>query len=251
MVDRSVKQTENRLEIRYSFITDTLQGFFTIEEQFSADVKLISHKLKAPYTFKENKLKITGASVKGLETFVLVFEGKGQVEMDCKAKFENYPWKNLENTFEKSTYLLQKTEVLAEVKKQEEPVVKNEHTKIPEAKTNSNNVENIKTQPVQVNNSGDAQPALVPASIGIRYRVQLAASSSKMDINRLKALTGLDQVVFEDIIDNLYKYTVGDETSLSEAQALLNKLAVNNFKKPFIVAYENGKRISIAKAQLK
>lgn len=256
MLNRSIKQTENRLEIRYSFMTDTVRGFFVIEEHFTGDVKMVSHKIKAPYTFKENKLKIMGASVKGQETYVFVFEGNGNVELHCVGKFENYPWNSIANKFEKSAYVLEKPKAVAEVKTDEkkETVINSEPEKKETSSVNNSNEKKI----IAGENPGRSDkkdPAITnavqPVQAGIRYRIQLAASSSKMDIARLKSLTGLDQVVFEDIIDNLYKYTVGDETSLNAAQDLLNKLAVNNFKKPFIVAYQDGKRISMAQAQLK
>jgi hypothetical protein len=82
----------------------------------------------------------------------------------------------------------------------------------------------------------------------ISFRVQLAASTTPMDRSKLRQLSGLDLPVYEDRIDNYFKYTIGNETSLKAVQDLLNRVAKNNFKKPFIVAYRDKNRIAVQQA---
>jgi len=69
-----------------------------------------------------------------------------------------------------------------------------------------------------------------------------------MDAHKLAKLTGLDLPVKEDFIEIYYKYTIGNEQTIEGAQGILNKLATDNFKKPFIVAYSDGKRITVQQA---
>ncbi len=49
--------------------------------------------------------------------------------------------------------------------------------------------------------------------------------------------------------EGLYKYTVGNETSMEEAVALQRRLQRNGFPDAFIVAFQGSERISISEAQ--
>jgi hypothetical protein len=137
---------------------------------------------------------------------------------------------------ELETIKFQKQVVLAEVKKEtkinESPVPKNQERSLV-----------VNEKPV-TNNEEPSTTNALPVS----FRVQLAASVVHMDKQKLRQLSGLDLPVQEDHIDGFFKYTIGNEKSLQEAQVLLNRLSSAHFKKPFIVAYRQNERITVQQA---
>lgn len=82
---------------------------------------------------------------------------------------------------------------------------------------------------------------------GIVYKVQLGASSKLADVKK-QPWTKVKQLEVQKI-SNSYKYLVGEYniyTNCAKAQKYWKK---NGFKDAFIVAYQDGKRISVAKAK--
>ncbi len=76
----------------------------------------------------------------------------------------------------------------------------------------------------------------------IYFSVQFASSSKKKSNNSpdFKGLKDVDNYYH----NGLYKYIVGKENSLEEAVKLQKKLREKGFKDAFVVAFNNGKRIS-------
>ena len=81
---------------------------------------------------------------------------------------------------------------------------------------------------------------------GIRYRIQLLASSKQIELTdkRLKNLNGIE-VYFEK---SMYKYTVGNFGDVAETSDLLAEVLEKGFNQAFIVAFKDGKRIPVKKA---
>ncbi|HLP54500.1 MAG TPA: N-acetylmuramoyl-L-alanine amidase [Fluviicola sp.] len=78
------------------------------------------------------------------------------------------------------------------------------------------------------------------------FRVQVETSDTKIATNsaRFKGLS-----VYEYKQDNLYKYTIGSfENDLSAANKYKNELREKGFSNAFVVAFQNGERISLEKA---
>jgi len=78
------------------------------------------------------------------------------------------------------------------------------------------------------------------------FRVQVETSDSKVSTSsaRFKGLS-----VFEYKQDNLYKYTIGSfENDLAAANKYKNELREKGFSNAFVVAFQNGERISLEKA---
>jgi hypothetical protein len=227
-VTRSViLNSSNQIEITYKIVCDSLKGFYNISESFDGKVKHVSSKNTIPFKFENNVLQISVPKLILNQEFVFYFKTFEQdVTIRGNCNFENYPNEILSHNFDTINYKLTKEpEVLVVVP--EKVVI----------------VEPI--QPKETTNHNE--------SIDIRFRVQIAASGGKMDIQRLKGLTGLSLDVYEDLIGGFYKYTIGNEPSFAKANDILKNMAVDNFKGPFIVAYSNGKRISVqqATAQIK
>ena len=80
----------------------------------------------------------------------------------------------------------------------------------------------------------------------VNFRVQVETSDTKIATNsaRFKGLS-----VYEYKQDNLYKYTIGSfENDLSAANKYKNELREKGFSNAFVVAFQNGERISLEKA---
>lgn len=80
----------------------------------------------------------------------------------------------------------------------------------------------------------------------IVFRVQVETSETKVasTSSRFKGLS-----VFEYKQDNLYKYTIGTfENDFSGANSYKNELREKGFSNAFVVAFQNGERISLEKA---
>jgi len=80
----------------------------------------------------------------------------------------------------------------------------------------------------------------------ITFRVQFATSSFDKPVQS-PDFKGLDNVR-KYFHGNLYKYTVGNESSLKDANSLLAKMHEKGFKDAFVVAFLNEERISSSEA---
>lgn len=88
------------------------------------------------------------------------------------------------------------------------------------------------------------------SAVGVFYRVQIVALSKKMKNEAdFKLKYKIDQEIFEEMINNLYIYTTGNETEFSKIVVEKNKLRENGIKDAFIVTYKNNKRVSINSLQ--
>ncbi len=81
---------------------------------------------------------------------------------------------------------------------------------------------------------------------GIVFRVQFASTSVKKSLDS-EEFQGLPDLGFY-FHDGMYKYTVGNETSLEEAAAVQTMMHEAGYKDAFVVAFVNEERISPAEA---
>ncbi len=79
----------------------------------------------------------------------------------------------------------------------------------------------------------------------ISFRVQFATSSVEKTIDNNFPIKGIIKMYFHN---GLYKYTVGNEKSLTDANKLLFSIQEKGFKDAFVVAFLNNERISAAEA---
>ncbi len=81
--------------------------------------------------------------------------------------------------------------------------------------------------------------------VGIRFKIQIASSNKSIPLNS-KEFKGLKDIE-EFEIEGTYKYTVGNESNYNEIVKLQKKIR-KNFSDAFIIAFDNGKKISVKEA---
>lgn len=104
----------------------------------------------------------------------------------------------------------------------------------------------LEANPNVGNNGSAKQPEKKEESGKVIFRVQIETSDTKVATNasRFKGLT-----IYEYKQDNLYKYTAGAfENDFNAANKYKNELREKGFSNAFVVAFQNGERISLEKA---
>ncbi|MBC7523400.1 MAG: N-acetylmuramoyl-L-alanine amidase [Flavobacterium sp.] len=81
---------------------------------------------------------------------------------------------------------------------------------------------------------------------GIIYKVQLSASNKKVALNPSN-FKGLKDVSI-DQTNSLYKYIYGETSNYEEAKNLLETAKTKGYKTAFLIAFKNGKSISVREA---
>lgn len=106
-------------------------------------------------------------------------------------------------------------------------------------KTSENPIKN--TPAPEVNKAVIKKDTLVST-----YKVQLSASKKRiaLDAKNFKGLKNVS-VVYED---NIYKYTYGETTDYEEAKSQLQDVKSKGYVSAFLIAFKNGKKISIQEA---
>ncbi|MEI6883040.1 MAG: N-acetylmuramoyl-L-alanine amidase [Bacteroidota bacterium] len=100
------------------------------------------------------------------------------------------------------------------------------------------------TQPpttASISGASDAPP-LKPSASGISIRVQVASISREVETTS-SMFAGLSGVRMYQH-NGMYKYTVGDETSMAAAERLLSQVKTKGFRDAFIVFFKNDARIT-------
>ncbi|HSD08458.1 N-acetylmuramoyl-L-alanine amidase [Flavobacterium sp.] len=83
-------------------------------------------------------------------------------------------------------------------------------------------------------------------TLDVIYKIQLSATKKKLALSP-KNFNGLKNVsvVFED---NLYKYQYGESTDYEDAKSQLKVVKAKGFESAYLIAFKNGKKISIQEA---
>jgi N-acetylmuramoyl-L-alanine amidase len=116
-------------------------------------------------------------------------------------------------------------------------------TEILEEKPSQNIIENK----IKVNDSSQINaPIIIKDTLGSIYKVQLSASKKKIALES-KNFKGLKNVsmVYED---QIYKYYFGETSDYMEAKNQLTEAKSKGYDSAFLIAYKNGKKISIQEA---
>jgi N-acetylmuramoyl-L-alanine amidase len=81
---------------------------------------------------------------------------------------------------------------------------------------------------------------------GVVFKVQFATSSKKLDLlpQNFKGIKNVE--IYK--AGGLYRYVVGEETNMTDANSLQLQVRNKGYKDAFIIAFSEGKRISISQA---
>lgn len=81
---------------------------------------------------------------------------------------------------------------------------------------------------------------------GVEFKVQISASNKKLEL-KPQNFKGLSPISLEQA-NTLYRYFYGSTSSYSTAKELLKEAKDNGFDSAFLVAFKNGKKVSISEA---
>lgn len=114
---------------------------------------------------------------------------------------------------------------------------------LPEEKTGATESATPATQPAQEN---PGQPA-TKKGVNVVYKVQFLSSGKplKEGAKELKGMTDYDYYMQ----NGMYRYTTGNLATVREATALQKEVRGKGFADAFIVAFNNGERITLQKAK--
>ena len=129
--------------------------------------------------------------------------------------------------------------------KEEEPVVQEETPTREERPA----ARETRTMPTSAADSRIPDSQRLPVQNGIYYRVQLVATSRFSDANTAFAAHNLSRPVLVETHDGLYKYTVGSFSTYEQANDFRSTALSKGIMGAFVVAYRDGKRISITEAR--
>ena len=161
---------------------------------------------------------------------------KGQLQMAksiaeaIKKYFERLKLNTISETITVNAPLIQKEESKPTVKKiKPKPVEEKEVTQTSDKKEES--IKKVTTNQEKISSE-------------VEFKIQIAASKKKLSTSTFKGLKNVE-VLF---IDGYYKYYYGNSPSLSGIKKLLPEVKSNGYKDAWVVAFKNGKRISIKEA---
>lgn len=81
-------------------------------------------------------------------------------------------------------------------------------------------------------------------SSGVEFRIQIAASRKELTTKTFNGLQNVESL----FIDGYYKYYYGNSSNLSDIKKSLPEVRSKGYKDAWVVAFKNGKRISIKEA---
>lgn len=82
---------------------------------------------------------------------------------------------------------------------------------------------------------------------GVTYRVQFLTSEKELKEGSKDFKGVTDYQVYKQ--DGVFRYTIGNETTITKAKTIQNDMRKKGFKDAFVIAFYNGKRISLQEAR--
>ena len=84
---------------------------------------------------------------------------------------------------------------------------------------------------------------------GVIYRAQIGSASSADSKDNFKKKFNINEDIFVDSYNGAYKYSVGTFFTYAEAKAYANQLNAKSALSSFVIAFKDGKRITVAEAK--
>lgn len=170
--------------------------------------------------------------------YLMSNSGKKQIAYAIFSAFREY--KNELEGVKNDGIVIEKPEYVEEKNIIDEPKQSDSLTVSPDTSASGNPAENIK----KTENDQKEKPDQ-PVIPGIQFKIQITSSPVKIPLNS-RQFKGLH--VEETESEGAYKYTVCASNSFREIENL-QKLIKNDFPDSFIIAFKNGKKISVSDAK--
>ncbi len=126
-------------------------------------------------------------------------------------------------------------------KKTEQEVVNNQKEEVKEPEIKKEELEDQKKEKKEKKKEKEFEEPK-----GVIFKVQIATSSEKKEL-KPDNFNGVENVVYYEA-GGIYRYVVGEERTMSDANKLQLQLRAKGFEDAFIVAFSDGKRIAISEA---
>jgi N-acetylmuramoyl-L-alanine amidase len=117
-------------------------------------------------------------------------------------------------------------------------------------------VETYETRPSQRNLENSSKDSSTPVlskktiikqdNLSVVFKVQISASSRKIELTP-KNFKGLSNISF-DFNNSIYRYMYGQTSDYDQSMKLLDEAKAKGYGSAFLIAYKNGKKISIQEA---
>ncbi|WP_373074154.1 N-acetylmuramoyl-L-alanine amidase [Zeaxanthinibacter enoshimensis] len=245
------------------FLDQSIMLAKMMQENFSQDLKRNDRKVKQAgfivlhQTFMPSVLVETGFLTNKSEGSYLN-SNRGQSEMGRAIADAILEYKSNVRAFPEDAPIItsapepdaekpvtQKQETAAEEKKQPESVKSQETS----GAVAVSSVDKKKSTPAQSKSNGQGKEVSTgkkKAKQNVQFKVQLLASSKNIPLEpaQFKGLGNLSK----EPVKGLYRYLYGNTSSYDEAKLLKANADQKGYTSSFIVAYRDGKRISVAKA---
>ena len=222
----------NEIIVKYKISNNKgLDTNFTISGVFSSE-KLISEGYNSGIKIPETKYIPYKEITENTETDILDAEITVQEDIKQDALLELATNNELNSEEDLVTSKETEIEKKKEIKKKKEKVVKKED-EVVELKKNEVAKNIISTK--KVNNNVD-------------YKVQILAGHRIISEKQVSNQFNYNGEYALETHDGWIKYTVGSNSSYSDARDSRNELKIYNFPGPFVTAYNYGERISVQEA---
>lgn len=104
------------------------------------------------------------------------------------------------------------------------------------------------TQPSSAEAGNSVTPNIPAASGSVSYRVQIMALHNPVEPSVLAKRYGISETINEEMLEGYTKYTVGSFSEYKAVRDHREKVRGKGVKGPFVVAYNEGKRITVQEA---
>jgi N-acetylmuramoyl-L-alanine amidase len=110
-----------------------------------------------------------------------------------------------------------------------------------ETRPSQRNLDNISSSPVE-----SKKPLVKQDSSNVLFKVQIIASSRKMELSP-KNFKGLRNITM-DFDNSVYRYMYGETSDYNQSMKLVDEAKEKGYGSAFLIAFKNGKKISVQEA---
>lgn len=230
-----------------------IDGFAKLEHKMSSDFMVAEEELAAStFKYSDGKVKYLWMALPSTDAFTVSYLVTAAANMSGAQILEG-TFSYVQNNDTKK-YQLPKTILMVSKDASEQQSVSSSRTErssdkaqLSDVPTNYNKAEPKRTQDY-IRDETSVTEAYTETD-GLIYRVQILAGRDMRNAEAVAAAYGIAEQVTVTEHDGMYKYVVGEFSMYQSAKTLSNELRnTTTLPGPFVVAYQDGYRISTAEA---